>query len=133
MPGKILVRHYMSRRIAKLKPDMEILTAVHALLEFGVSGAPVVDNSGSVVGVLTERDCMKVVLDASYYQEPGGLVEEFMTKHPEVLAPDLSIVDAARLFYENRYLRYPVVDSGRLVGVLSRSDVMRAMGDYWKA
>ena len=133
MSAMILVRDYMSKKVATLRPDMEILTAVHTLLKHRVSGAPVVDDSGRVIGVLTERDCMKVVLDASYYQQPGGLVDEFMTKEPMVLDPNMSIVDAAKQFYEKRYLRYPVVDNGRLVGVLSRSDVMRAMGEYWKA
>lgn len=129
---RILIRDYMSRNVVKLRPDMEILRAVHHLLNGRVSGAPVVDDGDAVVGMLTERDCMKVVLNAAYHQEHGGLVNEFMATGIEVMDPDLSIVDAAKNFYEKRYLRYPVVSSGRLVGVISRSDVMRAMGEYWK-
>ncbi len=75
---------------------------------------------------------MKVVLNAAYHQEQGGLVREFMASYVEVMEPDLTIVDAAIQFYEKKYLRYPVVENGQLIGVLSRSDVMRAMGDYWK-
>jgi len=130
--SKILVRDYMSRKVVKLRPDMEILRAVHHLINGRVSGAPVVDENGNVVGMLTERDCMKVVLNAAYHQEHGGLVSEFMATNVEDIAPDLSIVDAAKQFYEKKYLRYPVVENGQLIGVLSRSDVMRAMGDYWK-
>ncbi len=130
--SRILVRDYMSRIVVKLRPDMEILRAVHHLIEGRVSGAPVVDENGSVVGMLTERDCMKVVLNAAYHQEHGGLVREFMATSIEGIEPDLSIVDAARRFYEKKYLRYPVIENGQLIGVLSRSDVMRAMGDYWK-
>lgn len=128
----ILVRDYMSRKVVKLRPDMEILCAVHHLIDGRVSGAPVVDENGKVVGMLTERDCMKVVLNAAYHQEHGGLVREFMGTNVEDIGPDLSIVDAAKQFYEKKYLRYPVVENGQLIGVLSRSDVMRAMGDYWK-
>jgi CBS domain-containing protein len=130
--SRILVRDYMSRKVVKLRPDMEILRAVHHLIDGRVSGAPVVDESGNVVGMLTERDCMKVVLNAAYHQEHGGLVREFMATNVEDIEPDLSIVDAAKQFYEKKYLRYPVVENGQLIGVLSRSDVMRAMGDYWK-
>ena len=130
--SKILVRDYMTRKVVKLRPEMEILRAVHELIDGRVSGAPVVDDRGTTVGMLTERDCMKVVLNAAYHQEHGGLVKEFMATDIEVMDPDLSIVDAAKKFYENTYLRYPVVDDGRLIGVISRSDVMRAMGDYWK-
>ena len=130
--SKILVRDYMTRKVVKLRPEMEILRAVHELIDGRVSGAPVVDDRGTTVGMLTERDCMNVVLNAAYHQEHGGLVKEFMATDIEVMDPDLSIVDAAKKFYENTYLRYPVVDDGRLIGVISRSDVMRAMGDYWK-
>jgi len=130
--AKILIRDYMSRNVVKLRPETEILRAVHDLIDGRVSGAPVVDNRDTVVGMLTERDCMKVVLNAAYHQEHGGLVKEFMATDIEVLDPELSIVDAAKNFYEKTYLRYPVVDNGRLIGVISRSDVMRAMGDYWK-
>jgi len=129
---KIRVRDHMSRKVVKLRPDMEILRAVHHLIDGRVSGAPVVDDNGSVIGMLTERDCMKVVLNAAYHQEHGGLVREFMATNIEEIEPDLSIVDAAKQFYEKKYLRYPVVENGQLIGVLSRSDVMRAMGSYWK-
>ncbi len=129
---KILIRDYMTRQVVKLRPEMEILHAVHKLIDGRVSGAPVVDDGDAVVGMLTEKDCMKVVLNAAYHQEYGGLVKEFMATDIEVMDPETSIVDAAKNFYEKTYLRYPVVDSGRLVGVISRSDVMRAMGDYWK-
>jgi CBS domain-containing protein len=130
--AKILIRDYMSRKIVKLRPETEILRAVHDLIDARVSGAPVVDDGDAVVGMLTERDCMKVVLNAAYHQEHGGLVKEFMATDIEVMDPEMSIVDAAKNFYEKTYLRYPVVDNGRLIGVISRSDVMRAMGDYWK-
>jgi CBS domain-containing protein len=130
--AKILIRDYMSRNIVKLRPEMEILRAVHDLIDARVSGAPVVDDGDTVIGMLTERDCMKVVLNAAYHQEHGGLVREFMATDIEVMDPEKSIVDAAKNFYEKTYLRYPVVDNGRLIGVISRSDIMRAMGDYWK-
>ena len=132
MTKKILVRDYMSKQLITLTLDMEVLRAVHVLLENKVSGAPVVDDRGGLAGMMTERDCMKVVLNAAYYQEYGGLVKDFMATDLTVIAPDVSIVDAAKLFYENRFLRYPVVENETLIGVISRSDVMRAMGDYWQ-
>ena len=130
--AKIQIRDYMSRNVVKLRPEMEILHAVHNLIDGRVSGAPVVDDGDAVIGMLTERDCMKVVLNAAYHQEQGGLVKEFMATNIEVMDPEMSIVDAAKNFYEKTYLRYPVVDNGRLIGVISRSDVMRAMGEYLK-
>ena len=132
MPGRILVRDYMTTRLTLLKPDMEIQRAVHMLLENNVSGASVVDDEGRLVGILTERDCLKVVLNATYHYEYAGTVEELMVQDVKVMAPNDNLVDAARRFYQERYLRYPVLDNGRLVGQISRSDVMRALGDVWR-
>jgi CBS domain-containing protein len=121
----------MSRQLVKLAPDMEIVAAMQKLLARNVSGAPVVSVGGSLVGMLTERDCMKVVLNAVYHSEFSGVVSEYMATEIEVMQAGDNLVDAARRFFEQRYLRYPVMEEGRLVGVISRSDVMRAVGDFW--
>lgn len=132
MPGRILVKDYMSRNLVLLNPEMELQRAVHVLLENDVSGAPVVDATGNLIGMLTEKDCLRAVLNATYHYEYAGTVEQFMVTAVKVMAPDDNLVDAARRFFEERYLRYPVLDNGRLVGQISRSDVMRALGDVWK-
>jgi len=91
-----------------------------------------VDEEGGLVGMLTERDCLRVVLNASYYSEYGGTVAEFMSTEIETMSPKDSMIDAAKRFLDKSYRRYPVVDDNRLVGQLSRSDVMRALGDAWQ-
>ena len=132
MLQKFLVRDYMTRTLVTLKPDTEILHAVHTLIEHDIAGAPVLDEDGSMIGMLTEKDCMRVVLNSTYYSEYGGTVAEFMTTEIEVLAPEDTIVDAATRFLEKRYHRYPVLENDRLVGQISRRDVMRALGDAWQ-
>jgi CBS domain-containing protein len=128
----ILVKDYMTRRLTTLEPDVEILRAVHTLIKSDIAGAPVVDENGMLIGMLTEKDCMRVVLSATYHSEYGGTVADFMTTDVEVMSPDDSIVDAARRFLEQRYHRYPVLDDKRLVGQISRRDVLRAIGDAWQ-
>ena len=131
MTDRIYVRDYMSSKLVSVKPDMEIVRAVQMLLAHHVSGAPVIDENDQLVGMLTERDCMKVVLNAVYHSEYGGVVSQFMATDVKVMNADDNLVDAAKRFFEERYLRYTVMHDGRVVGVISRSDVMRAMGDYW--
>ncbi len=133
MPTRITVRQYMSTDIVTLKPDTNVLVAIHVLLRNGISGAPVVDAKGQLIGMLTERDCMKVALDAAFHQQPGGTVADFMIEDVEVVPADELIVNTARRFFDGKYLRYPVVDGTGLVGVISRSDVMRVIGKYWGA
>ncbi len=129
---KILVKDYMTRRLVTLEPATEILNALHTLVDHDIAGAPVIDDNGSLVGILTEKDCMKVALNATYHSEYGGLVADFMSTDIQSMSPDDSIVDAAERFLEKRYHRYPVLENNKLVGQISRRDVMRALGDAWQ-
>lgn len=121
------VRDYMTRKIVTLSPDMEVMEAVQILVENRISGAPVVDRFGTLVGMLSEKDCMRIVLNAGYYGEWGGRVSEYMRSPVTTLDSDTSLVEAAQLFAEKPYSRYPIVEDARLVGQISRSDVLRAI------
>ena len=132
MTDRLTVREYMSTDIISLSPDADVLSAIYTLLNNDISGAPVIDATGELVGMLTERDCMKVALDAAYHQQSGGTVADFMVGNVEVVSAEDSIIDVIKKFYEGSYLRYPVVDGTGLVGIISRKDMMRAMGNYWK-
>ncbi|WP_455205185.1 CBS domain-containing protein [Kaarinaea lacus] len=121
------VKDFMSAAVVTLSPEMEIMHAVRLLVEKGISGAPVLDQYGNLVGMLTEHDCIKVVLNAGYYGELGGQVLEFMHPQVETIDVDASILDVAEKFIHNEYRRYPVVDENRLVGQISRHDVLKAL------
>lgn len=123
----IMVRDYMTRRIVSLDQDMEIMAATHLLVENDISGAPVLDSHGRLAGILTERDCMKVALHSGYHDVPYGLVRDYMSPNPETIDPDQSVLTLAEKFVQGPYRRYPVLDNGRLVGIISRRDVLRAI------
>jgi CBS domain-containing protein len=127
----MLVKDHMVTNVITLDPDMEILQATQVLLREDISGAPVLDKHGRLVGVLTERDSMRVTLHAGYHGSPGGLVRDYMSPKPETVSPDDTIVEVAEKFVTERFRRYPVVDGGRLVGIISRREVMRAMGHHY--
>jgi CBS domain-containing protein len=121
----------MSKNVVTLAPEAEILQAVHKLIEKDISGAPVLDRHGRLVGVLSERDCMQVAMQGDYHGMPAGLVKDFMSGNPQWVSPEQSILTLADLFINGRFHRYPVLDNGRLVGVISRRDVMKAMGKHY--
>jgi len=131
MLRSVFVKDHMSKNVVTLAPEMEILQAAHELIENDISGAPVLDRHGRLVGVLTERDCMRVAMQGDYHGTPAGLVKDFMSGNPQWISPEQSILTLADLFISGRFHRYPVVDDGRLVGVISRRDVMRAMGKHY--
>jgi CBS domain-containing protein len=126
-----LIRDYMAKRLITLSPEMEILKAVYLLMENDIAAAPVVDDAGTLVGILTERDCMKVVLNAGYHSEYGGRVSEFMSHDVETIDANESIIDVAKRFFGQRFHRYPVLENGKLVGQISRRDVLRALVKLW--
>ena len=106
---------------------MDVLDAVHALVEHRIAGAPVVDDEGNLVGMLSEFDCMKIALQAGYHGQFGGPVSDYMTKGVTTVNAEMSIVDLAQMFADKGYRRFPVTDKNRLVGQVSRRDVLRAL------
>lgn len=127
MTKPIAVRHYMARDIVTFNPDTDVLEAIQTLITHKISGAPVVDNRGNLIGLLSEKDCIRVALNANYYGGKGGRVEEFMTKNVIVIEAEQTIVEVAEKFEELPFRRYPVVDNNQLVGQVSRRDLLRAL------
>ena len=133
MKRSMQIQDYMKKDLLTLDPEMDVLRAAQLLIKFDISGAPVLDKHGRLVGMLTERDCMQVALQGFYHGEPGGLVKKHMSPDPQFVSPDQSILTVAEMFIQGRFQRFPVVDNGRLVGVIARRDVMRALAEYYPA
>ncbi len=122
-----LVKDYMARTLVTFKPDTDVLDAVHELVNKRIAGAPVVDDAGNLLGMLSELDCMKVALNAGYHGNWGGPVKDFMSEGVKTVDADMSIIDLAQEFVTSRYRRFPVMAGTRLVGQISRRDVLRAL------
>jgi len=132
MLNSLKVIDYMSVNKASFTPDMDILQAINKLLESRISGGPVLDHHGNLVGFLSEKDCMQVALDAGYYQgTAAGKVSEFMTEGVETIDVETPIIEVAERFLKGSYKRFPVVHDNRLVGTITRSNILRAL-DYLK-
>ena len=125
------VSDYMTRDLITLTPETEINHAMQVLLETRISGAPVVDDGGALVGVLSKKDCLRAAIEASYYREWGATVEAHMSKDVKTLDAGTDILAAAEAFVASSFRRFPVLQSGRLVGQISRADVLQAMSDNW--
>ncbi len=129
----MLIRDYMTTgTLVTLTPGTEVLKALLTLADNDIAGAPVVDDAGRVVGILTEKDCIRSALEATYHSEYGGLVKDYMSRDVVFLNPDDGLVQAAERFLELPYHRYPVIEDGALVGIISRRDVIRALAGAWQ-
>ncbi|MDX2425579.1 MAG: CBS domain-containing protein [Cycloclasticus sp.] len=133
MLKSVLIKDYMATNLTKFTPEMQISEAIKFLNSHKISGAPVVDDQGVLVGILSEKDCLKVALQSTYYEDwVGGSVSEYMTANVETVSDTASIVDLADKFLKSTYKRFPVLnEEGELVGQISRSDVLRALDILW--
>lgn len=125
------VADYMARNLITLSPETEINHAMNLLLTRRISGAPVLDESRALVGVLSKKDCLRAAIEASYYRDWGATVAAHMTTEVETLDANADILTAANAFVSSAYRRFPVLENGRLVGQISRADALRAMADHW--
>jgi CBS domain-containing protein len=132
MTNPLRVRDFMCVDPNTIEQDAEIMSAVQQLVDKQISGLPVLDANGELVGILTERDCIAVALQSGYFDESGGSVKNFMSAPVRTIDPDDSLMDLAQTFAKLSYRRLPVVKNGRLVGLISRRDVLRALtGGNW--
>ncbi len=126
-----MARDYMSKDLVTFTPGTDIHRAIRVLLEKRISGAPVVDERGGLIGILSKKDCLRVAFSASYHKELGGPVSEYMSRDVQTVEAGADIVEVAEKFVKGPYRRFPVMDNGRLVGQLSRHDILKAIEQLW--
>lgn len=126
----VKVSDYMARRLVTFHRNDNVVQAMGVLLDKKISGAPVVDDDGNLVGILSEVDLMEIVIQDSYYDESFGIVADYMQSPVDTIDPDMDIYSVAERFHKEHRRRYPVVKNGKLVGQISRRDVLRAAEDF---
>ena len=128
MPKSTTAADIMTTKLVTVTPTMNVMEAAALLLKHKISGAPVVDDSGSLVGILSELDCAAHICHRAVENLPPLEVSELMTKDVETVPPETTLLTLADIFTTKRYRRLPVVDAdGRLIGQLSRRDLLRAL------
>ena len=131
MTGLRSISDYMASEVITIPAGQEVNAALTTLLEHRISGAPVVDAHGAMVGILTEKDCLRAALEASYYRDWGRSVADYMSHEVTALSPDTDLLVACQTFLDGPYRRFPVLEDGRLVGIVSRTDILRGLADLW--
>ena len=125
------VEKYMTRRVITVLMDTPIYDAIDTLIKLGISGMPVVDEAGHLVGMLSEADCLPILSKRAYHQAQAGKVGEYMSTARKTVSPDMELMDIIPLFTEHSYRRLPVLTkTGKLVGQISRRDVLIAIQQH---
>lgn len=131
-PAVPATRDFMTSRVVTLRAELSAFEAAEILLQHAISGAPVVDEEGRLLGLLSEYDCLRAVAAAEYEMDAHDLsktVAELMTRQCHTVSPDLELFGLAHQFVSLRVRRFPVVENGRLLGLVSRRDALRAALD----
>lgn len=121
------VESIMRREILTFDAETPIRQAAGLLHASGQEAAPVVDASGSLIGVLTPKDCFRPALQASYYRQWQGTVGDQMSSPVTTIDAQIDLVAAAQMFLSAPHRALPVIDGGRLTGLLNRIDLLRAL------
>lgn len=127
--SKILVKHHMAERLVTFKPEQSVMEAMEILLKNKISGGPVIDVNGELVGIISEGDCLKQISQSKYYNLPMSdiKVKDYMTKEVKTMDAFITVFEAADYFLNHRVRRFPVLKLGKLVGQISQKDVLEAI------
>ncbi|HMR06753.1 MAG TPA: CBS domain-containing protein [Polyangiaceae bacterium] len=112
------IRSIMTKDLITVQPTTALGDAVKLLIEHGITGLPVVDGAGHIAGVLSEKDLLKA------FYEDAKTVDALMTKDPETVGVDSELVEVFDILMTNSFRRILVHENGKLVGLVSRSDLM---------
>ncbi|QDT35845.1 CBS domain-containing protein [Stratiformator vulcanicus] len=129
MMHSLTARNIMVTRLVTLKAGMDVYAAIATLLKHRISGAPVLDENGDYIGVFSEKCSMRVILDAACESLPQAIIDPFIDRHAKTVDPDTDILSIAQMFEEMPCRRLPVLEDGKVVGQVSRRDLLRSVHD----
>jgi len=114
--------------IITFKPDQPIQDVISIIINKKIAGAPVLDDQHHLVGIISEKDCLRLIVDQAYYNMPAETrkVSDYMTVNVQTLSPKTNIVEAAIEFLNSPIRRFPIVENGMLIGQVSRRHILRA-------
>lgn len=115
-------RDIMTQNVVTIGPEESIQDAARLLADYRISGAPVVDGAGHMVGLVTEADLLA---------RDGATVAEIMTTHVMTAEEDTPVERVAQMLTANHFKRAPIMRGDQLVGVVSRADIVRMMAYRW--
>ena len=124
----ILVKDYMSKEVITFNKSDSIFEAKRIMLEKKISGAPIINKSGKLIGIISESDLMKQIVDSKYYNMPMSktTISKYMTKNVDFISPNETIFDVAEKFLRLKRKRFPVMESNKILGIISRVDIISA-------
>jgi CBS domain-containing protein len=119
----MLVKEVMNRNVKTVRPEDTIMIAAQAMNQYHIGSLVVVSGPGEVVGIVTERDILSEVVATGKCAD-AVRVSDIMTPNIITISPERTLEEAADIMTENRIKKLPVVHNGRLLGIVSATDLI---------
>lgn len=116
-------------KMITFKPNQAIEDVIAIIIDKKISGGPVLDDNRHLVGIISEKDCLRIIVDQAYHNLPSNSrkVSDYMTSNVKSLSISSNVVEAAIEFLNSSVRRFTVIDgNGTLLGQISRRDVLKA-------
>ena len=128
---------FMNKKVVTVKLAAKLVEIVEQLLKHKVSNVPVVDEVDGhpcLVGFISEADCLEHLSNELFYGNPSPhlTAEHIMKRHPVCVSPDTNIFALASIFMSHRVRHLPVVDNQRLLGIVSRRDILKELDHVYR-
>lgn len=120
----------MLRKVITVSPDMSIHDAAVLLLKHKISSAPVVSTDGELLGEFSEHKCMNALFHSVFEDAPDRHVRSYVKPWPQTLAPNDSLVTMVEKYSTTRQRILPVIDDGKIIGIVTRSQIIRTVLYY---
>jgi len=122
------VKDFMDQRAVKFTPEMSLTAALDKVISSGHMGGPVVNEDDEVIGFISEQDLLEKLVKVSYHCQDTHIVSDCMYKEVLSVTPETGIIELASMMKVGKPKVYPVVSDNKLVGIISRGDVLKAIG-----
>ncbi|MET6990235.1 CBS domain-containing protein [Sediminicola arcticus] len=122
------VSDYMTKKLITFKAEQSVEEVIVQLINYRISGGPVVNDNYELIGMISEGDCIKHISESKYHNLPGETrtVGQHMISNVETIDGNMDIFDAANKFLKAKRRRFPIVENGVLVGQISQMDILKA-------
>jgi len=123
MNAPLQVQSIMTRDVLTVMPETHVCDAIDLLVTHGISGLPVIDDHRHIKGMITEEELIHLLLENLITETQT--VKRFMKENVATCSPKDSVISVCEIFLKNPVVNLPVVEDGKLVGVISRCDILK--------
>lgn len=122
------VSDFMTKDLITFKANQTVEEVINTLIKHKISGGPVVNDKNELIGIISEGDCIKQISESRYHNMPvsDDSIERYMAKDIETIDGNLNVFDAAKQFLDSKRRRFPIVENGKLIGLISQKDILKA-------